>query len=168
MVSELQDALDHHAWANDVLLGVCEGLTEEQLAAPVPGTYGSILEMLRHIVEGDDWYLFVLSGATRQRIDETNMSIAELREAARRNAEDYRAFLGAGRDPREDVTITEPGGNVWHATVGVRLAQVVHHGTDHRSQICTGLTALGIEPPEIDVWAYGEQAGLVSDVAPDA
>jgi uncharacterized damage-inducible protein DinB len=38
---------------------------------------------------------------------------------------------------------------------------VVHHGTDHRSQICTALTTLGIEPPSIDVWDYGEQDGRV-------
>jgi uncharacterized damage-inducible protein DinB len=167
MVSDLTDAFAHHAWANDVLLGVCEELTEEQLATPVPGTYGPILDMLRHIVGADDWYLYVLSGATRHRIDEDTMSIPRLRDAARRNADDFRTILGQGRDPREDVTIAEEGGNVWHATLGVRLAQVVHHGTDHRSQICTGLTALGIEPPEIDVWAYGEQAGLVRDAPPE-
>jgi uncharacterized damage-inducible protein DinB len=37
---------------------------------------------------------------------------------------------------------------------------VLHHGSDHRSQICTALTVLGHAPPEFDVWAYGEEAGL--------
>ena len=46
---------------------------------------------------------------------------------------------------------------------GIRLAQVVHHGSDHRSQICTALTELGHEPPEFDVWAYGETVGLVRE-----
>jgi uncharacterized damage-inducible protein DinB len=36
---------------------------------------------------------------------------------------------------------------------------VIHHGTDHRSQICTALTVLGIEPPAIDVWDYGDTVG---------
>ncbi len=49
---------------------------------------------------------------------------------------------------------------------GIRLAQVLHHGTDHRSQICTALTTLGHEPPEIDVWEYGEVVGLGSRVPP--
>lgn len=31
-------------------------------------------------------------------------------------------------------------------------AQALHHGTDHRSQICTALTTLGVEPLLIDVW----------------
>jgi uncharacterized damage-inducible protein DinB len=45
-------------------------------------------------------------------------------------------------------------GSESHATAGIRLAQAIHHGTDHRSQVCTALTTLGIEPPAIDVWDY--------------
>jgi uncharacterized damage-inducible protein DinB len=48
--------------------------------------------------------------------------------------------------------------------MGLRLAQVVHHGSDHRSQVCTALTSLGITPPEIDLWAYGEAVGRTRDV----
>ena len=40
----------------------------------------------------------------------------------------------------------------------------IHHGTDHRSQVCTALTSLGIEPPAIDAWDYAEQGGRVSVV----
>jgi uncharacterized damage-inducible protein DinB len=47
--------------------------------------------------------------------------------------------------------------------VSIRLAQALHHGTDHRSQICTALTSLGVEPPFIDVWDYGEQMGTVTE-----
>jgi uncharacterized damage-inducible protein DinB len=50
--------------------------------------------------------------------------------------------------------------------MGIRLAQALHHGTDHRSQICTALTALGVEPPDIDLWAFGEQHGRVIEVQP--
>ena len=48
---------------------------------------------------------------------------------------------------------------------GLDLAQVLHHGTDHRSQVCTALTSFGIEPPEIDLWAYGEATGRTRGVA---
>jgi uncharacterized damage-inducible protein DinB len=40
---------------------------------------------------------------------------------------------------------------------GDRLAHALHHGTDHRSQICTALTSLGVKPPGIDVWESGER-----------
>ena len=50
------------------------------------------------------------------------------------------------------------------APLGVRTAQALHHGTDHRSQVCTALTALGIEPPEIDVWAFAAEQGRLDEV----
>jgi signal transduction histidine kinase len=42
----------------------------------------------------------------------------------------------------------------------------LHHGTDHRSQVCTALTALGVEPPPIDVLDFGIQAGRVVEITP--
>ena len=33
---------------------------------------------------------------------------------------------------------------------------------------CTALTALGVEPPDIDLWVYGEEIGRVIEVAPKA
>ena len=50
--------------------------------------------------------------------------------------------------------------------MGVRLAQALDHRTDHRSQISPALTLLGVEPPAIDVWAYGNDTGRVTDMPP--
>jgi uncharacterized damage-inducible protein DinB len=50
--------------------------------------------------------------------------------------------------------------------MGIRLAQALHHGTDHRSQICTTLTTLGVEPPSIDVWDFGARDGRVIEIPP--
>ena len=52
--------------------------------------------------------------------------------------------------------------------MGLRLAQVIQHGTDHRSQVCTALTNLGVTPPEIDVWSFGEATGRMWEVPPPA
>ena len=38
--------------------------------------------------------------------------------------------------------------------VGTVLAQVVHHGNHHRSQVCTALSGVDIDPPALDAWAY--------------
>jgi uncharacterized damage-inducible protein DinB len=54
------------------------------------------------------------------------------------------------------------------APVGFRLAQTLHHGTDHRSQICTALTTLGVEPPAIDVYDFGLDTGRIVKKMPDA
>ena len=41
----------------------------------------------------------------------------------------------------------------------VVILQVINHAHEHREQIKSMLTALGIEPPEIASWEYGEAVG---------
>jgi len=49
--SPIDEAFAHHVWATLRLIDGCE-LSPEQLEAAVPGTYGSILETMRHLVGG--------------------------------------------------------------------------------------------------------------------
>jgi uncharacterized damage-inducible protein DinB len=51
--SPLADAFGHSTWATIRLVEACEPLTDEQLATPVDGTYGTILLTLRHLVAAD-------------------------------------------------------------------------------------------------------------------
>ena len=48
--------------------------------------------------------------------------------------------------------------------MGIELAGALQHGADHRSQVCTVLTALGGEPPVIDVIDFGIQEGQVVEI----
>ncbi|MDP9329101.1 MAG: hypothetical protein M3P11_00390 [Actinomycetota bacterium] len=157
--SMLAYAFRHHTWANLSVVDACSSLPGERLATPIPAIYGSVLDTLRHIVGADNWYLFVISGRRIARIDEERMSLAELRTAAESYGDAWEPILAEHSDPNLDVAAHRDDGSTSHAPIGIRLAQVVHHGTDHRSQICTALTTLGVEPPEIDLWAYGEAIG---------
>jgi uncharacterized damage-inducible protein DinB len=161
--SLLADAFGHHAWATLQLLDACAPLTDEQLATNVPGTYGSILDTMRHLVGADRSYLFVCSGGVLPEVEEDGMDLAQLRATMEPVGDAWAAFLA--NDPDPDVTVTRhrPDGTRSHAPMGVRLAQVVHHGTDHRSQIATALTTLGITPPEMDVWDYARSEGRLSE-----
>ena len=87
------------------------------------------------------------------------MSLAELRPVMEANAPVWADVLAAAGDPEQRVVRHRDDGSTSTAPLGIRLAQVVHHGTDHRSQVCTALTSLGITPPEIDVWDFGWQPG---------
>jgi uncharacterized damage-inducible protein DinB len=71
-------------WATLRLLDACLSLGPEQLETTVPGTYGSILETMRHLVGSDTWYLFRLSDERTTLIDEDRMDLQELREAMER------------------------------------------------------------------------------------
>jgi uncharacterized damage-inducible protein DinB len=42
----------------------------------------------------------------------------------------------------------------------VILAQLVHHGNEHRTQATTILGANGVEPPALSGWGYGRAAGM--------
>jgi uncharacterized damage-inducible protein DinB len=163
--SLLSDAFRHHIWATERVFEACAGLTPEELDAPVPGTYGSIIDTLRHIVQADSFYLAIFTDGRVELIDkEAKLSLEELRSRFGGYGAEYDALLDGRPDPEADVVERGDGGE-FHSTMGLRLAQVVHHGSDHRSQVCTALTGLGITPPDIDLWAYGEATGRTHEVS---
>jgi uncharacterized damage-inducible protein DinB len=157
MTSLLSDAFAHHIWATERLIDECARLTPEQLTTPTPGTYGPIIATLGHLVASDGWYLSFFRSEPPVTIDEET-SLAEMRSAITSNGAAWKGLLAGEIDPDTDV---EERGDGWefHSPMGFRLAQVIHHGTDHRSQVCTALTSLGLTPPEIDLWSYGEATG---------
>ncbi len=162
----MRDAFAHHVWATLHLIDACLPLSEEQLATAVPGTYGSIIDTVRHLVGGDSGYLFVIGGGYTQPIEEEGMGLAELRAVMEANGAGWSTVLDGELDPDAILVRHRDDGSEFHAPRGVRLAQVLHHGTDHRSQICTALTTLGLEPPEIDVWDFAWEQGRVQEVPP--
>jgi uncharacterized damage-inducible protein DinB len=126
---------------------------------------------MRHTVGADRSYLALISAGRVPGIseeDEQGMGMPELREVMEQNAAGWTTVLEDEPDADRVVVRQRDDGSEAHAPLGVRLAQVVHHGTDHRSQVCTALTSLGIEPPEIDVWAWAEAVGRFREVAAPA
>ncbi len=161
--SLLDDAFAHHVWATGRLIDECAALTPEQLSTPAPGTYGSILETFRHLVSTDCWYLTFFRDEPQAVEEGVEVSLDELRSAITSNGTKWKELLARDLDPEEDVVEHGDGWN-FHSPMGFRLAQVVQHGTDHRSQICTALSSFGLEPPGIDLWSFGEATGRTRPV----
>ena len=164
--SLLEDAFGHHVWATLLVLDACLALPPEQLETSVPGTYGSILDTARHTVGADASYLFVLSGGRVTPIDEDSMDLAELRSTMEAFGAAWSETLTNDFDPDVMLVRHRDDGSETHAPSSIRLAQALHHGTDHRSQIATALTTLGVEPPAMDVWDYGNEIGRVTETPP--
>ena len=162
--SLLGDAFAHHVWATLRLVDMCLPLSPEQLGTVVPGTYGSILAMVRHIIGADTSYLFTMTGGRTPLIDEDRMDLLELRVAMEGNGAAWLQLMAQSLDPEAVLVRPRDDRSESHAPIGIRLAQALHHGTDHRSQICTALTTLGLQPPDIDVWDFGELDGRVKEV----
>jgi uncharacterized damage-inducible protein DinB len=73
------------------------------------------------------------------------------------------------RDEEPDTIIREvdpDDGYRRDGPVAIQLAQALHHGSEHRTQVCTALTTLGIEPPSLLVWDFGIETGKVIDEFP--
>ena len=166
--SLLADPFEHHVWATLQLIDACAALDPEQLATAVPGTYGSILDTLRHLVGGDCSYLNLLTGGKVAAIDEEQFDLAGLRVAMAANGPAWAALVAQDLDPEVVVTRHRDDGSESRAPLGIRLAQALDHGTDHRSQVCTTLTMLGLEPPGIDAWALAWSDGRLVETPPTA
>ncbi|HEU4354191.1 MAG TPA: DinB family protein [Actinomycetota bacterium] len=165
--SVLEDAFAHHVWATVGVIDACLSIGPEQLETVVPGTYGSILDTVRHLVGSDRWYLFTMTGDRAMLIDEDHMDLHELRAAAEEGGAAWSSLLAQDLDRNTVLTeVDEDDGYRKDATIGIRLAQALHHGTDHRSQVCTVLTTLGVAPPGIDVWNFGLENGRVVEFPP--
>ncbi len=139
----LADAFDHHIWATLRVLDACAPLSDEQLATSVPGTFGSILDTLRHLVGADCSYLELLSGGQVQPVDEESMDVAALRAAIEANGPAGRRCSSRRRtrtraSPGTATTARPPprrSGSGWRrsSTTARTIA----------SQIATALTTLG-------------------------
>jgi uncharacterized damage-inducible protein DinB len=164
----LADAFGHHVWATLLLIDACLPLTDVQLSAAVPGTYGSILDTIRHLVGADCSYLELLSGGRVVAIDEDAMDLPALRAAMAANGPVWAEVIAGDLDPDRVIIRHRKDGSETHAPLGIRLAQAIHHGTDHRSQVCTALTSLGIKPREIDAWDFAAMEGRLTEVAASA
>lgn len=163
--SLLDDAFAHHVWAALRLIDACLALSPAQLDAVVPATDRSILATMRHVIGNESFELFVASGERGSFITTDRMSLADLRGAMEDIGQGWSRLLGEDIDPDAVLREIDPGdGYQKYAPLGIRLAQALHHGTDHRSQICTALATLGVAPPALDAFSFGLQDGRVIEV----
>jgi uncharacterized damage-inducible protein DinB len=162
----MDDAFSHHVWATLRQIDTCAALSPEQLNQTCPGTYGSILQTLRHLVGADSFYLNSIGETDVPIVDENAADLPELRRLMEQMGTIWAAFLS--RDPEPDAVFEEleDSGYERRASVSMRLAQALDHGSDHRSQICTILSSLQVDVPIIDVWEYGIVTGRVVERFP--
>ena len=164
--SILSAGFGHNTWATLQVIDACTGLSVDQLQTNAPGTRGPVIDTLRHIVAAEAVDLEIATGARADDLEHS--SPLELRHAAERIGTAWSRFLSGPIDPDEMVReVDETDGYERTAPLGFRLAGTLNHGTDHRSQVCTALTTLGVEPPKIDVMNYGLAVGRVTEKWPE-
>jgi uncharacterized damage-inducible protein DinB len=157
MSESLVELFKHNLWANERLFDACEGLSDAQLDATTPGTFGSIRSTLVHIVGAQERFAAALAESgpvTEIRERGPYSGLADLRDSARTSGE---ALVGLAARARSGATVsTSWRGEAYTLPVWVLLAQAINHATEHRAQVSAILTQQGIESPGVDVWTYHE------------
>ena len=146
----------HHLWATRALVDRLESLSGAELDTAIPGTYGGMLVTLTHLVDADGRYLQRLEDPTPPPYEERDGApLAELRRDLDEHERRWGDALNrleagtlhariAGRDDYPDTDDAEV----------LLLLQAIHHGNDHRTQICSTLGALALEVPDLDGWEF--------------
>lgn len=163
--SLLHDAFAHHVWATLRLIDACIALSPAQVGVAVPATDRSIIDTMRHIVASDSFELFVASGERHPYVRAEQKGLDELRAAMESVGVGWARLLDEGVDADAMSREVDPDdGFRRDAPMGIRLAQALHHGNDHRSQICLALTTLGVRPPAVDAFTFGLEDGRLVEV----
>ncbi len=158
--------LRHDVWATDRLIAHCRQLSTEQLQLSVPGTYGTVLRTLQHVVSADEGYLIRLLGVLLHEplfrhepdvgLDVIASHVPHVADAVER------LFASGDLDGdrlSRDTPARRPEQPRFEMNAWVPLTQFVHHGNDHSAPVCTTLSAHGIEPPDLQVWPYAIDLG---------
>jgi uncharacterized damage-inducible protein DinB len=160
----LVEFFKHNTMMNRRLVEACRGLSPEQLGTTATGTYGSIGATLVHIANAQEGYAARLLDTERPEMlpQEPFPGFEALAERFAHGDAQLEEAAQASQDRKVKVTGDDPPGT-WWMPVSLYLLQAVNHGTEHRSQVATILTQLGIEPPEMDGWTYFFAIGHMVD-----
>jgi uncharacterized damage-inducible protein DinB len=161
--SVLVKLFNHNAWANLLLLESCAGLTDAQLDAAAVGGYGSIRDTLTHLLVAEQNYVNQVNGrlpAVPLQKGQWPGFVTATAAAQWSSAE----LLQIARTARADtVHRVPPPRPAVEYKLSTLIVQAITHSTEHRTQIATILTTLGVEPPDLSGWHYMEVLGEITD-----
>ena len=152
--STFMEFILYNNWANQQVLQACQNLSKDQLAATTPGAYGTIHHTLGHIIAAEADYVGRLTGAGPQPPFkwEDGPALADIAAFAGQVAG---ALLDvAQRIPPTHMVHEEEDGNTLDYQARALFLQVINHGIEHRTNITTILSGLGLPAPEVDGWGY--------------
>lgn len=152
----LHDLARHNSWATTRLLEFCTGLDAQLLDATAPGTFGTIIETLRHTIDSEASYLFRLTGFWAERPWRAGEAVGldVLAERARILADAWERFLAQPVDTERLGEARGDNDEIFAVPASVFITQALHHANEHRAHVCTIIGAHGIEAPELSGWEY--------------
>ena len=153
----LAQLVAHNNWANLQVFDACKTLTEGQLDfQPQSAVRGTIRETLQHLVMSQEDYVSMLIKFDHPPEREHTPTLSELREVVINSGRELVSLVqdSANRLLQSQIHLSDG----YKVEPWVIIVQVINHATEHREQIKSIMTALGVEPPRIDGWLYGRQS----------
>jgi uncharacterized damage-inducible protein DinB len=150
----LVELIRYNNWANEQVFAAVQKLTPSQQAASTPGTYGSIHRTMGHLVAAEADYINRLTGKGPQPPFrwEDGPSVNDIFVFSNTVAD---ALLDAVQRVSPDhIVHEEEDGNTIDYKASLLFIQVINHGIEHRTNITTILSGLGLPAPEADGWGY--------------
>ncbi len=146
----------YNAWASARVAAACSSLSDEDLRRPVAHAYGSILQLLGHVVAVEDGYLELMTGAPRQppRAD-------LLASVVQRLGEVDEAYVRVLSEEKGAVDLDRRFRVPWFdcdLTVEQGLLQVLTHSVEHRSDLARALSEAGVPPPPLDFVVFATES----------
>ena len=158
----LAKLFEHNNWANRQIIRACSGLGDDQLdALPGPGQQWSIRVNLIHLVDAQQGYLSLLTLPPEAR-DSTPTAFDDLEESANASGAGLLALARTESRRRPSALLQTTDG--YRVEPWVVMVQTVHHGTEHRKQIAHLFRALGLRPPVLDGWTFGEATHALTPI----
>jgi uncharacterized damage-inducible protein DinB len=162
--SVLTKLFDHNTWANLKLLNFCEGLSDAQLDTTAIGGFGTIRNTLLHIVGAEVSYVKRVSGKSPARTFTRDHfpGFDVLKEAVRWTGEELPQLAISARAE----TLVQEQSSKWSSEYPLAslMVQAINHATEHRTQIATIITQMGMEPPDMSGWMYMDERGEIKEV----
>lgn len=161
--SVLVASFEYNAWATLKLLEFCERLSDEQLDSSTVGGYGTIRDTLHHLVGSEMNYV----SRVTSNLPATPLSLSReqfpgfkaLKEVVQwANEELLQLALSASSDTMVLESWPEGSGKYKLADL---MVQATSHAMEHRTQVASIITTLGLEPPDTSAWAWMEDTGAM-------
>lgn len=162
----LAEMFRYNGWANRELFEACRSLTVEQLDTHVPGTSGSVRELLVHIAGGQQTQILRTKG--RQHEGELGRwsdwpGIETLIQIAANTSDELMSIAEQIEDD-EEVDLTYQG-KTYRYPKRFFLVHAMEHSTEHRTEVKVALGHIGVETPDLDGWPYSMAAGYGQEIA---
>ena len=159
----LEKLFEHNNWANQAIIQACSVLSDEQLdAEPKSVTKGTIRRTLLHLVGSQNGYLSLLTLPVEERLSTRAKTFVELQESVSKSGEGLLALARGDQSPLKNPLQTTDG---YFVEPWVVMLLIINHAHEHREQICSMMSALGITPPSLDGWSFGEATNALVPIS---